>query len=139
MKRVLNVIAALLLLFNGLGAMYGGLNLIVYPDGSTISLSEELLEYSFFDSYLVPGIVLLLSNGVFSVYVFAALVLKYSKYWRLIALQGVVLILSLILQIALIHVTDYFHLVMFFVGIGLVAIGLIEEDISDRPIPHKDM
>lgn len=137
MKSVLKVVAALLLLFNGIGAIYGGLNLIIHPDGSSIHLSDELLEYSFFDSYLVPGIVLLLSNGFLSIYIFAALVRSRSKYWRMVALQGVVLILWLIIQIALIRVTHYFHLIMFCVGIGLVAIAFIEEEISDGPISHN--
>ncbi len=128
MKPVLKVATVALLLVNGISGVYGGLSLIMYPDGSSMHLSPDLLAFSFFDSYLVPGIILLLTNGFFSIYVFAALILGHKKYWRLVALQGIILILWLVAQIALIRVIHYLHLVMFAVGAALVGIGLLSED-----------
>ena len=66
MKTFLKISSILLLLFNGTGAFYGGIGLITDPTGVSIKLSVNLLEHTPFNNFLVPGIVLLGVNGIFS-------------------------------------------------------------------------
>jgi len=123
MKRLVKPIALLLLLFNGIGAIYGGMSLVFYPDGSHIHLSPDLLKYSFFDNYFVPGLVLLTANGLLSLYALMAIVRSLKKYLEPVVVQGIVLIGWLIVQMALIHMVHYSQLIILAVGIALILAG----------------
>ena len=131
MRLLLKIVASVLLLFNGAGALYGGLMMIIYPDGSGIYLSKDLLEHSIFNSYLIPGIVLLLVNGLLSFYVFVAVLFNHKNLWRLVAFEGIVLTVWLVFQILTIQLIYYLHLVMFAAGLSLMSIGLF----ADRLLP----
>lgn len=50
--------------FIGVGAVAGGLVLVLDPSGATLGLPLDLLEETPFASYLVPGIVLVVVNGL---------------------------------------------------------------------------
>lgn len=123
MKRYLKILAFLLLLINASGAIYGGLSMIIYPDGSYIHLSPDLLKYSFFEDYFTPGLILLIANGLLSLYALIAIVVSLKKYWEPVVFQGVILIGWLIIQMALIHMVHYSQLVIFAVGIALILAG----------------
>jgi hypothetical protein len=46
----------LLLVFTGIGGIYGGYALVTAPDGSKMMMSTEILANSPFRTFLVPGI-----------------------------------------------------------------------------------
>jgi hypothetical protein len=115
--------AILLLLFNGIGAIYGGWNLIIYPDGSSIDLSTAWLKATPFKSYLVPGIVLFVCNGLFSLFVIFSILIKARNYPMLVMAQGLILCGWLIIQILLIRTVYYLHAVMGFTGLALIYLG----------------
>ncbi len=50
--------------FIGVGAVAGGLALVLDPSGATLGVPLELLEETPFATYLVPGIVLVAVNGL---------------------------------------------------------------------------
>ncbi|MGB4969379.1 MAG: hypothetical protein WBO31_07600 [Saprospiraceae bacterium] len=125
MNRFLKIFAALLLLFNGTGAIYGGWNLMLHPDGSSIQLSMEWLKYSNFEDYFIPGLVLFIANGVFSLLAFMVLVLNLKNFHWLIILQGVILCGWIFIQILLIQTVYFLHYIMGGVGIFLIGIGYL--------------
>ncbi len=125
MNRYLKIFAALLLLFNGLGAIYGGWNLMFHPDGSSIQLSMEWLKYSNFENYFIPGLVLFIANGVNSLLAFMVLVLNLKNFHWLIILQGVILCGWIFIQILLIQNVYFLHYIMVGVGIFLIGIGYL--------------
>lgn len=51
-------------LFIGMGALAGGLPMILSPDGADIGFSTEALSTSPFDNYLIPGILLFTLIGL---------------------------------------------------------------------------
>lgn len=122
-KWLLNILAIILLLLNGLGAIYGGVNLIAYPDGSSLQLSLSWLKYSPFSNYLVPGIILLVSNGLLSLAVIAGILMRAKISSLLVLLQGVVLTGWIIVQMLLIHTIYFLHAVMGTIGILLMVTG----------------
>jgi len=65
MKRA-RIVAIVALSFTGLSGVVGAIPLIVNPRGQPWSFPQSLLQYFFFRSYLVPGIVLLVVNGLLS-------------------------------------------------------------------------
>jgi len=50
--------------FTALGAPAGGFGLVLEPSGANLGIPLEALEHSPFSTYLVPGIVLFMVNGL---------------------------------------------------------------------------
>ena len=122
-KLLLNILAVFLLLINGLGAIYGGTNLVAFPDGSSIGLSLSWLEHSPFENYLVPGIVLLLANGVLSMIAVLAIMIGARISALLVILQGILLTGWILVQMLLIQTVYFLHVVMGTIGVLLMVIG----------------
>lgn len=127
MKRLLNIVAAALLLFNGIGALYGGWSLMAYPDGSNLQMPMEWLEHTPFSNYLIPGIILFVANGLCSIFVFAALLFKHKKAPLLVMAQGVILMGWIVVQILLVQKYHPLQLILGTVGVALFMTGWLME------------
>ena len=127
MKPTLRILAVFLLLFLGFGGVYGALMLISDPSGGKFDWSLDLLNGTPFNSFLIPGIVLLIANGLFPIFVAVITVLKKSNAQTLIVFQGVLVIIWLSVQLLL--NPDFFlpetHYPSYSIGILLVIIGLV--------------
>ena len=123
MKTFLRISTILLLLFNSFGALYGGLNLILHPDGSSMHMSPDLLEHSPFQNYLIPGVILFVMNGLFSIFISVAILLRFKSTSWLVLAQGVILVGWIFIQILLIQVIIPLHWIMGSVGIALILLG----------------
>ncbi|MFN8252026.1 MAG: hypothetical protein U0V75_09110 [Ferruginibacter sp.] len=77
---VVYLLASLHLLL-GINAVAGGCMLIAKPDGSLLGMEQGWLNASPFSNYLVPGILLLLVNGMMPLYIAAGLLRKFSCKW----------------------------------------------------------
>jgi hypothetical protein len=139
MKTVLNILASILLLFNGIGALYGGWNLMLYPDGSSIQLSMEWLKHAPFVDYRIPGFILFTANGLFSAFVFIALLLNFKKYPWLVIAQGAILTGWILVQILLIRTIYFLHILMGSVGIVLFILGWILTQLSQTPVRSQNI
>ncbi len=53
-----------LLIFLGIGALYGGGSLIIDPSGELLGMPLTMLESSPFNNFLLPGVILFLLLGV---------------------------------------------------------------------------
>lgn len=128
MKTIIRVLAVLLLLFLGFGGLYGAWMLISDPGGGNFDWSLSLLDGTPFTSFLIPGIILALSNGILPLYVAIMYILRSRSSGYLLLLQGGVTIGWLTAQ--LIFNPDFFepamHYPSYAVGIILACIGLIQ-------------
>jgi hypothetical protein len=141
MKTFLKSLAAFLLLFNGVGAIYGGGNLILHPDGSSIQMSLVWLEDTPFHNYLIPGIILFVVNGLFSIFALAALLVNRKDYPWLVIIQGIILLGWLGIQVILIQTVYFLHYIMGGVGLMLMTIGWLIIDMTHPSItghPESD-
>jgi len=84
-------------LFIGLGAVGGGLALVLEPDGSVLGIPVDILGNSPFSSFFIPGLVLLLVNGLGSL---AGAVASFRRL-RFAGEAGVVLGLFLVAWIVM--------------------------------------
>lgn len=133
MKTLLNILVCILLLFNGIGALYGGLSLMMHPDGSGLQLSLQLLEHTPFKSFFIPGIILFITNGLFSIFAFISLILRKKNYEWLLVAQGFILIGWISIQIVLIQTINFLHIILGLTGIGMVVSGYLLK----KNWPHK--
>lgn len=122
MRSIVKTISILLLLVNGTGAVYGGYQLITDPSGSKLQMPLSFLEHSPFHNYLIPGIILMVVNGISSFITFSAILLKTKNYtWYIIA-QGILLCGWIIIQMILLQMF-YAPLHATFIIIGACLIG----------------
>ena len=126
MHRIFKIIAIILLLFNAISALFGGWSLMSDPSGESLEIPLRFLEHSPFENFLVPGIILFISNGLFSLLFAVMALLKFMNYSWLVIFQGFILVGWLIIQIIMIR--DFYvplHVLYFSVGILLISTGWI--------------
>ena len=133
MKTFLKIFTSLLLLFNGTGAVYGGVNLIMHPDGSSLRLSLDLLKYTPFKDYLIAGIILFIVNGLFSFFVLIKLLLNQKNYSWFVIAQGLILTGWIIIQVFLIQTVYFLHFILISIGIVLIVLGSILMKLQNKP------
>ncbi len=109
-------------IFIGLGAVGGGLGLVMEPTGVNLGIPLELLKNSPFSTYLVPGIVLLIVNGLGSLVGATA---SFTRYWyagETAMALGVFLVAWIILQVYWIEAFHWLHAL--YLGLGLLELFL---------------
>lgn len=117
------ILAVLLLLANGIGALYGSWHLILHPDGSSIHMPLSHLAHAPFKDYLIPGIVLFFANGVFSFIVISALWLKARSFPVLLMIQGAILFGWIVIQCIMFRNIAFLHILYGSIGLSILALG----------------
>ena len=98
-RKALSTGLGALQVFIGLGAVIGGLALVLDPSGSNPGIPLEMLKSTPFSTFLVPGLVLLMVNGIGSI-VGATASLKIYKCAGEIAIAlGLFLAVWILLQV----------------------------------------
>ena len=120
-KSFLKSCVVTLLLANGVGALFGGTTLIVHPDGSGIGLPLSILRYSPFVDFLIPGIILFVTNGVCSFIVLLIVLRKMPRSYLYVMAEGAILTGWIIVQVIMIRGVGALHFI--FGGIGLALMG----------------
>lgn len=101
-------------------AIPAGILLIIQPDGSSIGLPLKLLEDSPFVDFLIPGLFLLIVNGIFNV-AGAVISFKQKLYAGKIGVfLGLLLVLWILVQV---YFTKGF---IFFLQTLFLVVGLVE-------------
>lgn len=108
--------------FVGLGAVGGGLGLVLAPSGANLGIPLELLESSPFATYLVPGIVLLTVNGLGSLVGAAASFMRYRNAGEVALALGAFLFAWIILQAYWLAGFHWVH--GLYLGLGLLEFVL---------------
>jgi hypothetical protein len=132
MRSNIKKAAIVLLLLNGIGAMYGGWNLMAYPDGSSFKMPVSILKYSPFSDFYIPGIILFTTNGLLSLSVLLAIILNLKSYSWLIVAQGAVLTNWILIEVIMLRGVHYLHFIFGAIGLTLMVCGLI---LKNKTIP----
>lgn len=139
MKPFLKFFSVLLLLFNGIGAVYGGYNLVTKPDGSSMQMPLTFLQHSPFQDYFIPGVLLFIANGLFSLFVCLAVLLNLKNYSWLVMIQGAILIGWIQIQILMIKTIVHLHIIMGLTGFLLLLCGWMLHRINSEHIKHPSI
>lgn len=124
MEKKLRTTAIVLLIFNGITALWGGGGLIYDPQGEFMQMPLELLMHSPFTTYLIPGIILFTMNGLLSIVIAIMVIRRYRHFPRLTILQGIILTGWLSVQIIMIRAFYApLHVPYYLVGLGLISTG----------------
>jgi len=109
--------------FVALGAIPAGISMIFTPDGSKVGMSTSILQNSPFNNFLIPGIVLLVVNGLLNIVGAVYSFMRYGNFHLIGLLLGGFLIIWICIQIYLIGFIHVLQPVF-------LAIGIIETLIS---------
>ncbi len=135
--NALRISALALLLFNGIGAIYGGISFITDPSGTGLGMNTSYLSHSPFTNYLTPGIVLLAVNGIFALVVAGAVIKRHPYMSRLVLAQGILLLGWLAVQLMMLRIIYYLHVVMAVVGTALCLVGYLLSKTRAGKATHK--
>jgi len=144
-NRIFKSILIALLGFLSLGAFYGGIVLIISPDGSFFNMPSELLSNSPFKSFLIPGIILLTTFGIFPIFVIYGLIKKpesiifnklnllydYHFAWTFAIYIGFGQIIWINFQTLIFNSVDIMHTIYSSLGIIIICIALLPQTRKD--------
>ena len=120
------ILTRILLIFNGMSAIFWGVVLIIAPNGEILHMPLSLLANSPFANFLIPGIILFTVLGLGSLITFAIMLLKKTWYsWPVIAI-GCANIIWIITQIIIVHGTSFLQNLYLSVGGALLILGIWE-------------
>ena len=108
--------------FIGLGAVGGGLALVLDPSGAKLRMPIEILEKSPFSDFLIPGIILLVVNGLGSLVGAAASFKRHRYAGGIAALLGLFLIAWIRIQVHWVGAFHWLHAV--YIILGLFEFGM---------------
>ncbi len=117
-------LAVALEVFTGLGAIPVGLMLVTDPTGAGVGFPPGWIEATPFGSYLVPGLYLLLVNGVGMLVLAALTVLRHPVAPWLTAVLGAGLAIWIGVQLIVMPEVSFLQAVFGVIGVALVTIGL---------------
>jgi hypothetical protein len=122
--RLLAIGLGALQVFIGIGGVAGGFGLVTERSGANLGLQADLLSNSPFSDYLIPGLVLLIINGVGSLAggVFSFLRYRYAGLFA-IAL-GAFLMVWIVAQVWWIGLTIWLQPLFFGLGVVELVLGL---------------
>lgn len=114
---------AIVQFFIGIGAIAGGLGMVLDPSGAGMGLPIELLDGTPFSTFLVPGLVLLTINGLGST-VGGVLTLKRHRYAGEMSMAlGIFLVAWIGVQSFWIQSIHWLHVLFFFLGLAEILDG----------------
>jgi hypothetical protein len=119
----------------GLGAVGGGLAMVLDPSGANLRMSVDWLSGTPFPDYLVPGIVLLALNGLGSLVGAVASFTRYRYAGDIAIALGAFLIVWILAQVWWIGLT--FWLQPLYFGFGVVELVLgwqLRKTLSGPPV-----
>ncbi len=125
MSAALRILSILLLLFNGIGAFYGSIKFITDPTGASMGMSLTILEHSPFTNYLIPGIIMLLANGIMSFVVIALILFKTRFYPLAIIAEGCILFGWITIQVIMLRTIAGLHITLWAVALLLIISGFL--------------
>jgi len=122
----------------GLSAFLSGGLMIAYPDGSLMQMPLSMLEYSPFQDFLIPGVILFISLGVYPLLVAYSLwrhptwrwaeALNPTKHmhwaWSASWAAGVIVLIWITVQVLLLRSIDFLHVLYFVWGCALILITI---------------
>jgi len=124
----------LLQAFIGVTAAAGGFGLVSDPSGVKMNVSLEWLNHSPFVNYLIPGLVLLMVNGVANILAAVSTFLRCKHAANFAVALGIFLILYMTIEVWFIGLRNLSQILYVILGGAELAIGF---KLSTLTAPHQ--
>ena len=125
LKRSVRFTSISLLLITAINAAVAGVLFILDPSGHLVGMNVSYIKDSPFSSYLIPGIVLLIVNGLLN-FIAAYYVFKKRPFASLlVTIQGILLSGWIVIQVIMVKDISLLHIIMFTIGTILTILGIL--------------
>lgn len=121
--KIVRAVAVVALAFLAVTAILGAVLLIKDSSGHPMNIPLTVLQYTPFHSFFVPGIILLVSQGLLSIAVLAIAVFCKHGYGWWIGFQGCMLFGWITIEVILLREIVWLHYVYWVLGLLLIACG----------------
>jgi hypothetical protein len=112
-------------LFVSIGAIPAGISMLLRPDGTGLGMTLDLIKYSPFPDFFIPGLFLFTVNGIFHLFSGILSLLKF-RYTAVISMGlGFLLIAWIIIQTITIGLISFMQPMFFIIGLIEVILGII--------------
>jgi CDP-diglyceride synthetase len=118
-------ILLLLVLFQGLSGLAGGVGLVLDPSGKSLQIPINWLDNSPFNDYLIPGFILLIVLGVFPFITLYRLWFKMKWAWLFAFVLGIALLIWIGVEIIIIGYQPDPPLQLIYGLVGLIILILL--------------
>lgn len=124
--KITNFATVFLQCFIGFGACAGGLSAVMNPV-APLGIPPETLEHSPFETFLVPGLFLLIVIGLGNIFSFLISKIFTEARGYLSGFMGIMLVLWIIIQCIFLRAIAPLHVIFFVLGVvqGLLALKVI--------------
>ena len=123
MVKRISIFLGIIQVIISIGAIPAGLSMIIEPNGTGVGMSAEVLLTSPFQNFFIPGIFLLVVNGLFNA-VGAFLSFTRNKYAGIFGLMlGIILLLWISIQVYFIGLIHFLQPLFFVIGIIEIILG----------------
>jgi hypothetical protein len=125
MKK-LKIITIILLFFNAISGIFGGLGLILSPSGKLMQIPIVWLSSTPFNNFLIPGLILFIFIGLLSLFAGILTILENKYYDYLIISEGIILFIWLSVEIIMIRLFyPPLHVPYYLIAFCLINFGYI--------------
>ena len=121
--KIVRMVALVAVAFLAITAIWGAALLIGDPMGRSMDIPVSVLQHSPFHSFLIPGILLLVSSGLLGIAVFVIALVRARGYGWWVGFQGCVLFGWITIEVVLLHTVVWLHYVYWALALILIATG----------------
>ena len=132
-QNKLRITAIVWLIIIALNALAAGYSFMVEPTGKDIGIPLSYLQYSPFDNYLVPGILLFTTIGILSMVAAFLGIKKHPLFPHALFVQGCILLGWIVIQMLLIRDVNVLHVVCGISALAWIIIGFLLWKASPDP------
>lgn len=123
--RTLRIVAIVWLLLMGLNAVAAGYSFMVEPSGADIGIPLSYLQYSPFENYFIPGLVLFVTIGLGCLVAAFFAIKKFAFYPHLLFFQGCILLGWIVIQMVMVRDVAWLHVVCGLSGLSWMWMGIL--------------
>lgn len=121
--KTIRTITIVLLIIISINALFAGYSFITDSTGSGLGISVTKLQHSPFPDFFIPGIILFVFIGLFSLLTAGLTIFHLQNFPRFIVYQSVLLLGWIAVQMILLREINFLHLLFLFLGLLLFMFG----------------
>lgn len=129
---MIRLTTVVLLIFNGISALFGGGALVADPSGNSLNMPVESLKQSAFTDFFIPGLILFVVLGLGSIITSIVVIMRSKGYPFLTIFIGFALSIWISVQMLILHEVNWIHVLYGTIGIVLIILGIFLRKIESE-------
>lgn len=121
--KTIRITTILLLIIISLNALFAGYSFMIDSTGNGLHISADKLRFSPFNNFFIPGVILFVFIGLFSLIAAGFTLFRFQNHATLIVYESVLLIGWILVQMIMLREINFLHVICILAGITLFLFG----------------